>query len=118
MAGAGSGKVKPLGWLWFAGLMLGILACLPSMFEALCAKTYETHRHGVAVVTCASSPLGKAAVEALIEDGYLVRGRTRSIERGRERARRGRAIRDPPGGPGWLRVGQVFPLKIRSKVFQ
>ena len=76
MAAAGSKEkpVKPLGWVWATGLTLGILACLPAMFEALCAKTYATHRHGVAVVTCASSPLGKAAVEALIEDGYLVRG--------------------------------------------
>lgn len=68
-----SKPVKPLGWLWATGIALGLLACLPSMFEALCAKTYATHRHGVAVVTCASSPMGKAAVEALIEDGYLVR---------------------------------------------
>ncbi len=56
------------------------------MFEALCAKTYATHRHGVAVVTCAASPMGKAAVEALIEDGYLVRvregGRRRASARG------------------------------------
>lgn len=77
MAGSGSsGKeklVKPLGWLWLTGLTLGILACVPSMLETLCAKTYATHRHGVAVVTGASSPLGKAAVEALIEDGYVVR---------------------------------------------
>ena len=68
-----SKPVKPLGWLWATGIALGLLACLPSMFEALCAKTYATHRHGVAVVTCASSAMGKAAVEALIGDGYLVR---------------------------------------------
>jgi ABC-type nickel/cobalt efflux system permease component RcnA len=73
MAGAGKEKpVKPLGWIWSIGLLVGMLACLPAMLEALFAKTYETHRHGVAVVTCASTPLGKAAVEALIEDGYLV----------------------------------------------
>lgn len=65
--------VKPLGWIWFTGIMLGIAACLPYVVEFMCSKAYATHRHGVVLVTDATSPVGKATCLALMEDGYAVR---------------------------------------------
>lgn len=84
MAGAaGGGKektVKPLGWVWFSGLMLGMTACLPYIVEYMCSKSYATHRHGVVVVTGATSAVGKAACLALLADGYTVRASVRKDE--------------------------------------
>ncbi len=75
MAGAAKEKqIKPLGWVWFTGLMLGIIACLPYVIEFLCSKAYPTHRGGVVVVTQATTAVGKATCMALLEDGYTVRG--------------------------------------------
>ncbi|TFJ86441.1 hypothetical protein NSK_002098 [Nannochloropsis salina CCMP1776] len=70
--------VKPLGWIWFTGIMLGIAACLPYVVEFMCSKAYATHRHGVVLVTDATSPVGKATCLALMEDGYAVYGGVRS----------------------------------------
>lgn len=75
-AAASGGKerpVKPLGWVWFSGLMLGMTACLPYIIEYMCSKSYATHRHGVVLVTSATSAVGKAACLALLADGYTVR---------------------------------------------
>lgn len=79
-AAASGGKerpVKPLGWVWFSGLMLGMTACLPYIIEYMCSKSYATHRHGVVLVTSATSAVGKAACLALLADGYTVYGGVR-----------------------------------------
>lgn len=64
--------MKPLGWVWFSGLLLGMTACLPYIIEYLCSKQYATHRHGVVFVTGATSTVGKASCLALLADGYTV----------------------------------------------
>jgi len=110
MAGAaGGGKekaVKPLGWVWFSGLMLGMTACLPYIIEYMCSKSYATHRHGVVLVTGATSAVGKAACLALLADGYTVRTCLKGgWRRGRLESRKTQILGGSTGNARWRRDG-------------